>query len=339
MEKVKSFLRKKEIEISVKRYLIDALSFMALGLFSSLLIGTIFETIGTRIPRFEIFAQIAGYAKTASGPAMAVAIAFALKSPHLVIFSCAAVGVVGNALGGPVGCLIATIIGAEFGKAVSKETAVDILVTPTITIFMGSIAALLAGPPIDTFMKAFGSLIMYATDLQPLIMGVLVSVLMGIALTLPISSAAICVMLNLSGLAAGAATAGCCAQMVGFAVMSYRENKLGGLVSIGLGTSMLQVPNIIKNPRIWLPPILVSMITGPLATVVFKMENIPIGAGMGTSGLVGPLGVISAMPNTPSTWLAIFTVCFLVPAVLTPIFTLFLKKIHWIKDGDLTINI
>lgn len=336
----RGFLARKNIVISVQRYLIDAMGHMALGLFASLLIGTILGTIGDRIPFLSSLNEVAGYAKGAAGPAMAVAIAYALKAPPLVLFSCCAVGAAGNALGGPVGVLLAVIVGAEFGKAVSKETKVDILVTPSVTIIMGVLIATLVGPPVSAFMTGFGNLVMYATELQPFLMGIVVSVLVGVALTLPISSAALCIMLGLGGLAAGAATAGCCAQMVGFAVLSFRENRWGGLVSQGLGTSMLQLPNIVKNPRVWIPPTLAAAITGPIATVVFQLENIPVGAGMGTSGLVGPLGVLTAMPDGGAKmWLGILLVCFFLPGVLTWLIGSLFRRKGWIQEGDLTLDL
>lgn len=338
--RVGAFLKRKDVEISVQRYLISALGHMALGLFASLLIGTILTTISQRVPGLEMLDYAAGFAKSAAGPAMAVAIAYALKAPPLVLFSCAAVGAAGNALGGPVGCLVAACFGTEFGKMISKETPVDILIVPSVTIIAGVIAAKLIGPPVQGFMNAFGQLVMYATDMRPLIMGMIVSVLVGAALTLPISSAALCISLQLGGLAAGAATAGCCAQMVGFAVMSFRENSWGGLISQGLGTSMLQMPNIIRNPYIWGPPTIASAITGPVATVVFGLENIPVGAGMGTSGLVGPIGIITAMPDGGSgMWLGILLVCFVLPAALTYIFGGIFRKAGLIKPGDLTLNL
>lgn len=337
---IRAFLKRKDIEISVQRYLISALGHMALGLFASLLIGTILTTISQRVPGLEHLSYIADFAKSATGPAMAVAIAFALKAPPLVLFSCAAVGVAGNTLGGPVGCLVATCFAAEFGKMISKETPVDILLVPTVTIVVGVVAAMLTGPPVQSFMNAFGQLVMQATELRPFIMGIIVSVLVGIALTLPISSAALCISLQLGGLAAGAATAGCCAQMIGFAVMSFQENRWGGLVSQGLGTSMLQMPNIIKNPYIWGPPTIASAITGPLATVVFELENIPVGAGMGTSGLVGPIGVITAMPEGGSKmWIGIVLICFVLPAVISYAFGMIFRKMGLIRTNDLTLDL
>lgn len=287
----RDFLKRKQINISVQTYLIDALGAMAFGLFASLLIGTIFATLGDKT-HIEIFTTISTYAKSATGAALGVSIAYALKAPTLVLFSAATVGIAGNELGGPVGALVATIIATELGKLVSKETPVDILVTPGITITSGVLASQFVGPGVSAFMTAFGNLVKTATVMQPLFMGILVSALIGIALTLPISSAAICIMLSLDGLAGGAATAGCCAQMVGFAVLSFRENKWGGLLAQGLGTSMLQMGNIVKNPRIWIPPTLASMVTGPISTMVFRLENIPTGSGMGTCGLVGPSAYI-----------------------------------------------
>ena len=280
-ESFKEFLKRKGINFTVQTYFIDALGAMAFGLFASLLIGTIFATLGEK-SGIEIFNTIAEYAKGATGAALGVSIAYALKAPQLVLFSAATVGIAGNALGGPVGALIATIISTELGKMISKETRVDILATPAVTIISGVLAAQFVGPGVSAFMTAFGNLVKTATVMQPLFMGILVSALIGIALTLPISSAAICIMLSLDGIAGGAATAGCCAQMVGFACLSFRENGWGGLLAQGLGTSMLQMGNIVKNPRIWIAPTVVSMITGPLSTLVFKLENIPAGSGMGT---------------------------------------------------------
>jgi hypothetical protein len=338
MSNFKAFLKRKNIELTAKAYLLDALGAMALGLFASLLIGTIFGTIGDKFD-WPFFTELAGYCKTAAGPAMGVAIAYALHAPALVLFSAVAVGVAGNALGGPVGVLVAVVISTELGKMVSKETQVDILVTPSVTIITGILLARFVGPGINSFMTAFGDFIMYATNLHPFAMGIIVSVTIGMALTLPISSAAICLMIGLSGIAGGAATAGCCAQMVGFAVMSFKENRWGGLISQGIGTSMLQMPNILRHPLTWIPPILTSAITGPLATCVFHLENVPIGSGMGTCGLVGPLGVISAMPDGGSQmWWGILLVCFVLPAVLTWIFGFIFRKLNWIKDGDLRLD-
>ncbi len=283
--------------------------------------------------------MISEYAKSATGAALGVSIAYALHAPQLVLFSAATVGIAGNALGGPVGAFVATIVATELGKIVSKETRVDILVTPGVTIISGVLMAQFVGPGVSAFMSAFGNLVKTATEMQPFFMGILVSALIGIALTLPISSAAICIMLGLDGLAGGAATAGCCAQMIGFAILSFRENGIGGLFAQGLGTSMLQMGNIVKNPKIWIAPTLASMVTGPIATILFRMENISTGAGMGTCGLVGPIGVYTAMDGGTQMWLGILLVCFILPAVLSFLFGEILRKINWIKDGDLKLDL
>ena len=352
MEGFKAFLKRKNIEISAKRYGIDALGAMAQGLFCSLLIGTIIKTLGQQLS-IQYLIDIGAYAMSVSGPAMAVAIGYALKADPMVLFSLAAVGWAANAeggAGGPLAVLIIAIIAAECGKMVSKETKVDILVTPGVTILIGVALAKLIAPPIGTVASAFGLVIDNATKLQPFWMGIAVSVLVGIALTLPISSAAICAALGLTGLAGGAAVAGCCAQMVGFAVMSYKENGVGGLVSQGLGTSMLQMGNIIKNPRIWIAPTLASAITGPLATCLFhfEMNGAAVSSGMGTCGLVGKIGVYTGWVNdiaagtkaaiTPMDWAAMVLICFVLPAVLSVLFCEIERKLGWIKDGDLKLN-
>lgn len=348
---VSDFLKRKNVVFSAKRYGIDALGAMAQGLFCSLLIGTIINTIGQQAG-IELLVELGTFATSMSGPAMAVAIGYALKADPLVLFSLVAVGYSANQLGGaggPLAVLVIAIIAAECGKLISKETKIDILVTPAVTILVGTGLSYLIAPPIGTAANSFGKLIMWATELQPFWMGILVSAAVGIALTLPISSAAICSVLGLTGLAGGAAVAGCCAQMVGFAVMSFKENGVGGLVSQGIGTSMLQMSNIVKNPRIWIPPILTSMITGPLATCVFKftMNGAPVSSGMGTCGFVGQIGVytgwladIEAGTKTAITgmdWLAMALICFVLPAVLTYLFGLFFRKIGWIKENDLKL--
>ena len=336
---MKEFLERKQVRFSVQTYFIDALGAMAFGLFASLLIGTIFSTLGDKT-QIAIFSTIAAYAKSATGAALGVSIAYALKAPQLVLFSAATVGIAGNELGGPVGALVATIVATELGKIVSKETRVDILVTPGVTIISGVLIAQFAGPGVSRFMTLFGNMVKTATEMQPFFMGILVSALIGIALTLPISSAAICIMLSLDGIAGGAATAGCCAQMVGFAVLSFRESGWGGLFAQGLGTSMLQMGNIVKNPRIWIAPTLASMVTGPISTLVFRLENIPAGSGMGTCGLVGPIGIYTAMPEGGlNMWLGILLICFLLPAVLTLAFGSVLRRTGWIKEGDLKLDL
>lgn len=335
---VKAFLKRKNVTLAVRTYLIDAMGAMAFGLFASLLIGTIFATLGEKT-NIQIFNVISEYAKSATGAALGVSIAYALHAPQLVLFSAATVGIAGNALGGPVGAFVATIVATELGKLVSKETRVDILVTPGVTIISGVLMAQFVGPGVSAFMSAFGNLVKTATEMQPFFMGILVSALIGIALTLPISSAAICIMLGLDGLAGGAATAGCCAQMIGFAILSFRENGIGGLFAQGLGTSMLQMGNIVKNPKIWIAPTLASMVTGPIATILFRMENISTGAGMGTCGLVGPIGVYTAMDGGTQMWLGILLVCFVLPAILSFLFGEILRKMNWIKDGDLKLDL
>ena len=316
MKALKAFLKRKNIVISVQRYGIDALGAMAQGLFCSLLIGTIINTIGTQfnIPFLtqvvatlgsgdnQITYTVGGLASAMSGPAMAVAIGYALQAPPLVLFSLAAVGFASNTLGGaggPLAVLFVAILAAECGKAVSKETKVDILVTPLVTILIGVALSAWWAPAIGAAASQVGTLIRWATELQPFWMGIVVSVIIGIALTLPISSAAICAALTLTGLAGGAAVAGCCAQMVGFAILSFRENRWGGLVSQGLGTSMLQMGNIVRNPRIWIPPTVASAITGPIATCLFQlqMNGTAVSSGMGTCGLVGPIGVYTGWVN------------------------------------------
>lgn len=346
-----AFCAKKNVVFSAKRYGIDALGAMAQGLFASLLIGTIIATLGEQAG-IPLLVEVGGYAKAVSGPAMAISIGYALQAPQLVLFSLAAVGSAANALGGaggPLAVLIIAIIAAEVGKLVSKETRIDILVTPFVTIFVGAVLSMWWAPGIGAAASYVGSLIMWATELQPFFMGIIVSVVMGIALTLPISSAAICAALGLTGLAGGAAVAGCCAQMVGFAFMSYRENKVSGLISQGVGTSMLQMPNIVKNPRIWLPAILTSAITGPIATCVFRMEmnGAAVASGMGTCGFVGQIGLytgwvqdVAAGTKTAITafdWAGMILVCFVLPAVLCTLFGMFFRKIGWIKENDLKL--
>lgn len=356
MDNVKAFLARKNIVFSAKRYGIDALGAMAQGLFCSLLIGTILRTIGQQLG-WAFLTDIGSYAMSVSGPAMAVAIGYALKADPMVLFSLAAVGWAANAeggAGGPLAVLIIAIVAAECGKAVSKETKVDIIVTPAVTIFIGVALAKLIAPPIGAAAASFGILIDEATKLQPFWMGIAVSVLVGIALTLPISSAAICSVLGLTGLAGGAAVAGCCAQMVGFAVMSFKENKWGGLISQGIGTSMLQMPNIIKNPRVWIAPIVTSAITGPIATCLFhlQMNGAPINSGMGTCGFCGQIGVwtgwlapseaavargASAITPTPMDWLGLILISFVLPAILAPLINAVCRKLGWVKDGDLAL--
>lgn len=362
MEKLKLFLKRKDVVISAKRYGIDALGAMAQGLFCSLLIGTIINTVGKQ---FNIgfltstVATIAGVdytvgslASAMSGPAMAVAIGYALATPPLVLFSLITVGFASNALGGaggPLAVLFVAIIASEAGKMVSKETKIDILVTPLVTISVGILLSALLAPTLGKAAMKLGTVIMWATSLQPFLMGILVSLLVGVALTLPISSAAICAALGLTGLAGGAALAGCCAQMVGFAVISFPENKWGGLISQGIGTSMLQMGNIVKNPRVWIAPCITSMITGPIATCIFKlqMNGAAVSSGMGTCGLVGQIGVYTGWVNdvtsgvksaiTSFDWIGLIMISFILPAVITPVIHMFVRKAGLVKDGDLKL--
>lgn len=341
MEKFKAFLKKKDIEISAKRYLQDALSAMALGLFASLLIGLILKTLGEQTALLFAENSISTFlidtgAQTMAlmGAAVGVAVAWGIKAPPLVLFASSITGMMGANLGGPAGSFLAAAIGAEFGKAISKETKVDIIVTPALTLIMGMISAMLFGPAISALMNGLGVIIMSATEMQPFLMGIVVAVVVGLALTAPISSAALCIMLNLSGIAAGAATVGCCAQMVGFAVASYKENGVGGLVAQGIGTSMLQVSNIIKNPWILVPPTLAGAVLGPISTVVLKMTNIPAGAGMGTSGLVGQIGTFTSMGFTVDVLVKVIALHIVLPAIIAYIVDKGLRKSGKIKDGD-----
>lgn len=336
-----SFLRRKNVSLSPKIYFVDALGAMAFGLFATLLVGTILNSIGTSLNIKFLSETIWPLAKEATGPAIAVSIAYALGAPNLVIFASTIVGIASNELGGPMGVYIATLFAVEFGKIVSKETKIDIVITPVVTVLVGVFIANLIGPTINAIMTGIGNIIMIATEQQPFIMGIVVSVIVGIVLTLPISSAALCMMLSLSGLAGGAATIGCCCQMIGFAVISFRDNGFEGLVAQGLGTSMLQMPNIVRNPKIAIPPTLASAILGPLATVVFKMTNIPIGAGMGTCGLVGQIATFTSMPEVPffNLLFLIILLHILLPALVSYIIYIPLRKINWIKEGDLKLEL
>ncbi len=342
----KGFFARKNIVFSGKRYLQDALSAMALGLFASLLVGLIIKTAGQQYMVFfgenaaaKFFVDMGGKAMEMMGASIGVAVAWGLQAPPLVMFTSAITGMLGAALGGPAGSFIAVAIGAEFGKAVSKETKVDIIVTPAVTLLMGGISAVLAGPAIGKLMSGLGQVIMTATEWQPFFFGIVIATIVGLALTAPISSAALCIMLDLSGLAAGAATAGCCAQMIGFAVISFKDNGVGGLFAQGIGTSMLQISNIVKNPWILLPPTLAGVITGPVSTVIFKMTNNPLGAGMGTSGLVGQIGTFTDMGFNAHSVTGVILIAFVLPAILALIFDRLLRKAGKIKDGDYKLQV
>lgn len=344
--KVSSFLKKKDIEISGKRYLQEALSAMALGLFASLLIGLIIKTLGEQSAHLlgenfvsAFLVDTGVMAMGLMGAGVGVAVSWALKAPPMVLFAGAITGMMGATLGGPAGAFLAAALGAEFGKLVSKETKIDIIVTPAVTLIIGMISATVFGPVVDALMSGLGQIIMRATELQPFIMGIIVAVIVGLALTAPISSAALCIMLGLGGLAAGAATVGCCSQMVGFAINSYKDNGVGGLFGIGIGTSMLQISNIIKNPWILLPPTLTGAILGPVATCIFKTTNIPIGAGMGTSGFVGQIGTFTAMGFSLKVLGIIIILHFLLPGTLAFIGDRVLRKMNKINDGDYTLDV
>ena len=363
MTTFREFCKRKDVVISTRRYGLDALSAMAQGLFCTLLVGTILNTLGQQLG-IEFLNRVlvtigkgegsvtytaGGLASLMVGPGISAAIGAALHAPPLVLFSLIPVGFATNAMGGaggPLAVYFVAIVACECGKLVAKETKVDILVTPIVTILVGIGIASLVAAPIGKAASAVGTAIMWATELQPFFMGIVVSVLIGIALTLPISSAAICAALGLTGLAGGAAVAGCCAQMVGFAVMSFKENRWGGLVAQGVGTSMLQMPNIVKNPKVWIPPILASAITGPLATCLFKLEmnGAPVNSGMGTCGFCGQIGIWTGWVDSGKVigamdWVGMGLICFVLPAVLSWGFCQILRKWGWIKENDLKLDL
>lgn len=396
-----SFLKRKNVEISFKKYAIDAMGAMALGLFASLLIGTIIKTLAENVGTTGLMAalasvtdtgelaakvtglstwnhfcwilwQIGNYATMVTGVAMAAAIGYALDAPPLVLFSLCAVGQATNTLGGsggPLAVLFVAIIACEVGKLVSKETKIDILVTPAVTIIVGVGCAMVLAPIFKTICDSLGTFIGWATNLQPFFMGIIISVVVGVVLTLPISSAAICAAVGISGgavlagvldgsismdvwnglaLAGGAATVGCCCNMLGFAVISYPDNGVGGLVAQGIGTSMLQVPNLMRKPILWIPPVLTSAILGPVSTCIFQLRNngAAISSGMGTAGLVGPIGIITGWSNMPEgyavgafDWLGMILVCFVLPVLLSWAIGKFMRKKGWIKEGDLKVDL
>lgn len=337
MNALRAKLENKNVHISSNLYLVKATSAMAQGLFCSLLIGLILSTLGQKLG-VPLLVDVGKFAMSMLGACIGASIAVALQAPNLVVFSCIITGFIGNKLGGPVGAYLATLISCECGKLVSKETKVDILVTPCVTILSGALIATFIAPGIAEIMQLCGVIIMDATKLHPFFMGMIVSAVMGILLTLPISSAAISIMIGLGGLAGGAATVGCSSQMIGFAVASYRENKVAGLVSQGLGTSMLQIGNIVKNPYIWIPPTLTSMILGPVATLVFKMENIPAGSGMGTCGLVGQMTTLAAMGGSADVLTKIGILHFALPAILSFVISEIMRKYNFIKFGDQSLD-
>ena len=383
------YCKEQNIEFSTQRIFIDGLGGMAHGLFASLLIGCIIGTIGQYVPGLNkliinpwgsealaganLLLQSRTAAYAVQGAAMAVAIAYSMKAPPFVLYSCCAVGYAANALGGgggPLAVFFVVVIAVFMGKLVSKRTPLDIIVTPFVTIVSGVIVAFLIGPPIGKLATALGALVMSATHAQPFLMGILVSALVGILLTLPISSAAICAALGLVGLAGGAGLVGGCAHMVAFAVCSWRDNKMNGLMSVGLGTSMLQVPNLVRKPILWLPAVVASIINGPLATCLFKLQNNgpAINSGMGTAGFCGPISLITgwadkgasaleslaakgldpaAMGVDPAAaaaspvlnWIGLFMCCFIVPAVIGWIVYSIMYKKGLIVDGDYKLNV
>ncbi|MDO5145612.1 MAG: PTS sugar transporter subunit IIC [Eubacteriales bacterium] len=398
--KKESFLKKKNVNISFQRYGIDALGAMALGLFASLLIGTIIQTAAETVSSAELMRMLGGlsgdeltaqvsklgsldhfcwivwqtgkYATMVTGVAMAVAIGHALEAPPLVLFSLCAVGQATNTLGGsggPLAVLFVTIISCEIGKLVSKETKIDILITPAVTVATGVILAMFLAPVFKTICDSLGTLIGWATNLQPFFMGIVVSVVVGVVLTLPISSAAICAAIGISGgavlagvgdgsvtmeiwnglaLAGGAATVGCCSHMLGYAILSFPENGIGGFVAQGVGTSMLQVPNLMKKPILWLPPVLTSAILGPISTCVFQLRNngAAVSSGMGTSGLVGPIGIVTGWSSMPKgyeadvmDWVGVVLLCFCLPLAINWLIGKIMRRKGLIKEGDLKIDL
>ncbi len=332
------------LKSAFKRYFIDAMSYMALGLFSSLIIGLILSQLA-EIPFLSFikpFTQVVSASSPIVGSAIGVSIAYGLKTKPLVIFSSAITGAIGYNLGGPLGAFLAAVVGAEIASLIAGKTPVDIVLVPAVTIIFGGLAGTLAGPAISSLMNGLGEVINRSTELHPLPMGILVSVIMGLALTAPISSAAISISLGLEGLAAGAAVVGCCAQMVGFAVQSWPDNGLGGLISQGIGTSMLQFGNIMRKPVIWLPPTIASAILGPFSTIVAKMPNNPVGGGMGTSGLVSQFAAWASMKGTFAPWQSIVLIVlmhFVLPAALTWLISQLFRKFNWIKLGDMKLNL
>ena len=392
-ERLRAYFKAQNISITGKRIFIDGLSGMAHGLFASLLIGCIINTIGLYVPGLRSLvvnpwsgfswaaanavklddaaavnlftsSKVAAYA--VQGAAMACAIAYSMQSPPFVIYSCLAVGYAANVLGGgggPLAVFFVTVVAVFAGKLVSKRTPLDIIVTPFTTIVAGVLAAYLIAPPVGALANLLGSLVMKATALAPLPMGIVVAAMMGIILTLPISSAAICAALGLVGLAGGACVAGCCAHMVGFAVASWRDNRLHGLLSQGLGTSMLQMPNLLRKPILWIPPVAASIVNGPIATCLFRlqMNGAPINSGMGTSGLCGPIGCIvgwfapseraltvgesmgvdiaAAYANPAVQWVGLLVVCVAVPALVSWIVSELMRKKGWIREGDYKLDL
>ncbi|CAM3855489.1 PTS transporter subunit IIC [Alkalicoccus chagannorensis] len=339
---MRAWLQKKGVEPSLRAYGITALSYMALGLFSTLIVGLIMQTMGdlgteAGVP-LEWLSEIGTSAMALAGPAIGAAVAYGLKAPRMVLFAALFAGAAGYDAAGPAGSFAASIFAVEAGKLVSQETKIDILVTPAVTIFAGAAGAAAAGPPLEAVLLQFGQFLMWGVEQQPLVMGLITAVFMGLALTAPISSAAVAILLQLEGVAAGAATVGCTAQMVGFAVSSYRENKGSGLVALGIGTSMLQIANIVRNPKILIPPTAAAAIAGPLAVMLFQMENNPEGAGMGSSGFVGQIMTINTMGASADVWTGILLFHFILPAVISLMVSEWMRRKEWIQFGDMKIE-
>ncbi|MGP1569276.1 PTS transporter subunit IIC [Peptoanaerobacter stomatis] len=332
--------------MKIKDYFIKTLNGMALGLFSSLIIGLILKQLG-EILNHQMLILFGKTAQLMMAPAIGVGVAYSLSCPPLVIFASVVTGIFGGgsikfvdnsavlSIGEPVGAFVSSLVACEVGKRINGKTKVDIVVVPAITIIAGAITGMFISPAVSTLMSTLGMIINTATTLQPILMGIVLSVIMGIILTLPISSAAISISLGLSGLAAGASLVGCCCNMIGFAVISYRENKIGGLISQGIGTSMIQIPNIIKNPKIWIPVIISSAILGPISTTVLKMECDSIGAGMGTSGLVGQVSTLTVMGKQAI--IPIVIMHFILPALISLIISEYMRKKGYIKYGDMKL--
>lgn len=339
---------------------VDGLSGMALGLFATLIIGTIFGQIASFIPApFGTYVTaVTNIAKSLMGAGIGAGVAFKYKSSPLVGVSAAVAGMVGafssNIIAGaeislssgkpgePLAAFVAAFYAIQVGSLVSGKTKLDIILTPAVSIAVGGAVGIFVGPPITNLMGEIQEFISWSTAQHPFVMGILISVVMGICLTLPISSAAIGVSIGLSGISAGAAVVGCCAHMVGFAVASYRENKFGGLVAQGVGTSMIQMPNLVKHPQLWIPPVIASAILGPISTVVLKMECNAVGSGMGTSGLVGPISTYSVMTEAGESpvmvLIEILIMYFIAPAFITLVISEFMRRMKWIKFGDMKLD-
>lgn len=335
---MREFLARKNIEFSLRRYGIETMNYMTLGLFGSLIIGLILKTTGTWL-EWDWLVHIGSLAQSGLGAAIGVGVAYGLQAPPMVIFSSAMVGSLAISVGGgPIGAFVAVAVSSELSKLVNKTTPIDIIITPATALISGMLVAQWIAPYLGELMRATGQTIEWAMTLQPFFMSIIISVIMGMVLTGPTSSAAVAISLDLGGLAAGAATIGCCAQMIGFAAMSYKENGSSGVLGVGLGTSMLQLPNIIRNPLIWLPPLITSAVLAPIGTLVFKMENIATGAGMGTSGFVGQVGTLAAMGHSSHVWLSMVLMHFIFPALLCLCISWWMQRKGWIKVGDLTLK-